>query len=162
MSNDAATDRSSCKVSQQKIFAATERTSEEDIIVKIRGSNSNCSGPWSDPPIRRMRMRSGADSSSFRLASCPSVMVAPYFDDKEAQIRKDSITINWTQLEGAAAGGEGYEIDEYEITYKLLKEVDGELVLSDDVSRNSTPGHLLVDGDVREWKHTSLNNAESW
>lgn len=159
MSNDAATDRSSCKVSQEKIFAATERTSEEDIIVKIRGSNSNCSGPWSDPPLRRMRMRSGADSSSFRLAACPSVMVAPYFDDKEAQIRKDSITINWTHLEGAAAGGEGYEIDEYEITYKLLKEVDGELVLSDDVSRNN---EALVDGEVREWKHTSLNNAESW
>lgn len=160
MSNDAATDRSSCKVSQEKIFAATERTSEEDIIVKIRGSNSNCSGPWSDPPIRRMRMRSGADSSSFRLASCPSVMVAPYFDDKEAQIRKDSITINWTQLEGAAAGGEGYEIDEYEITYKLLKDInEGDLVLSDDVSRN---GEALVDGEVREWKHTLLNNAESW
>lgn len=160
MSNDAATDRSSCKVSQEKIFAATERTSEEDIIVKIRGSNSNCSGPWSDPPIRRMRMRSGADSSSFRLASCPSVMVAPYFDDKEAQIRKDSITINWTQLEGAAAGGEGYEIDEYEITYKLLKDInEGDLVLSDDVTRN---GAALVDGEVREWKHTSLNNAESW
>jgi hypothetical protein len=86
-------------------------------------------------------------------------MVAPYFDDKEAQIRKDSITINWTQLEGAAAGGEGYEIDEYEITYKLLKEVDGELVLSDVVDRN---GKALVDGEVREWKHTSLNNAESW
>lgn len=80
-------------------------------------------------------------------------MDAPFFNDKEAQIRKDSITIDWTPLEDADAGGVGYSIDEYVIKYKLANVADDE---------DDKDGSVKVSGEAREWTHEGLVNGEEW
>lgn len=43
----------------------------------------------------------------------------PVFNiDAVAEIRRDSITIDWTQLTGLETGGVGVEITAYEIAYR--------------------------------------------
>jgi len=80
-------------------------------------------------------------------------MKKPKFLDETAEVRKDSITINWDKLTGLDAGGEGIEIIEYVIEYTQLKELEGEAF------EPENKGTETVDGSTDSWKHTGIDNA---
>ena len=73
-----------CTLLNSKIKSETGLDDQALIVVKIRGSNANCSGPWSDE-----------NTGNAKIAACPAKMNAPKFINKTAEVRKDSITINW-------------------------------------------------------------------
>lgn len=83
-------------------------------------------------------------------------MKKPKFLDETAEVRKDSITINWDKLTGLDAGGEGIEIIEYVIEYTQLKELEGEAF------EPENKGTETVDGSTDSWKHTGIDNAQAW
>lgn len=104
-----------CSLLNSKIKTETGLDEQDLIVVKIRGSNANCSGPWSDE-----------NTGNAKIAACPAKMDKPKFLDETAEVRKDSITINWDKLTGLDAGGEGIEIINYVIEYTQLKELGGD------------------------------------
>lgn len=104
-----------CTLLNSKIKSETGLDDQALIVVKIRGSNANCSGPWSDE-----------NTGNAKIAACPAKMNAPKFINKTAEVRKDSITINWDQLTGLDAGGDGIEIINYVIHAQQLKELGGD------------------------------------
>jgi hypothetical protein len=131
-----------CTLKNSDIKDATGLDDQALIIVKIRGSNANCSGPWSEE-----------NTGNAKIASCPKKMNAPKNIDAEAEIRKDSITINWDKLSGLDAGGEGIEITNYVIHYEQLKKLEGDPVSP------ANEGTVTVKGTLSSWKHENIDNA---
>lgn len=132
-----------CSLLNSKIKEETNLDDQALIIVKIRGSNSNCSGPWSDE-----------NTGNAKIASCPVKMDKPFVKEESEDIKKNSIKLSWTQLSGLDAGGEGIEITKYIIHYERL-DADGNPVSGSD-------GTGEVTGDKDNWTHENINNAETW
>lgn len=132
-----------CSLLNSKIKDETNLDDQALIVVKIRGSNSNCSGPWSDE-----------NTGNAKIASCPVKMAKPFVTDEAEDIKKNSIKLSWTQLSGLDAGGDGIEITKYFIHYERL-DADGNPV-------SGTDGTGEVTGDKDSWTHSNIDNAETW
>jgi hypothetical protein len=132
-----------CSILNSKIKSETSLEDQDLIIVKIRGSNANCSGPWS-----------AENTGNAKIASCPVKMAAPFVNSSEVDIKKNSISLSWTQLSGLDAGGEGIAITEYIVHYERLDD-NGDAVAN-------TAGEQSVDGDEDSWTHTGIDNAQTW
>jgi hypothetical protein len=130
-----------CSILNSKIKSETSLEDQDLIIVKIRGSNANCSGPWS-----------AENTGNAKIASCPIKMAKPFVNDQSENIKKESIKLSWTQLSGLDAGGEGIEITKYIIHYEQLEELDGDAV-------PGTAGTSEADGDKSSWTHEGIDNA---
>jgi len=129
-----------CSLLNSKIKSETNLDDQALIVVKIRGSNANCSGPWSDE-----------NTGNAKIASCPVKMAKPFVNDQKTEIKKDSIKLSWTKLSGLDAGGEGIEITKYIIHYERL-DTDGNVV-------SGTDGTSEVTGDKDNWTHEGISNA---
>jgi len=84
-------------------------------------------------------------------------MVPVVTTDKSVQIRRDSITVDWTLLTGVAAGGENIDITDYEISFRqIFLNAAGE----EESEVAGTQGTATVDGALNLFKHeASVSNA---